>query len=467
MALDALATKVQDQRDAYRLVVFNQTGSAVLLHFGNSGYHLPLIEIPPFTRPAQQITGFLRECRQTSSIFLFSGELGQDPSAHYFAVLQTQGKISPTQEGIEWFPVRHALERLSAGEERGVLDSSFAKANRSVEASITQPFARLHWMRDLQNWVSMVIAPLGLSLRGFEQINGSEDFCLTRFDTTLRPVWFKAVGEPNAHEFPITITLSRLFPEYLPSILASHPTCHGWLMDDGGGKTLNETNCLATYGDVAETLASLQIQSTEKISNLLQAGCKDLRARSLIEVVDPFFDAMNELMRQQTRVSPPVLSRHKLSDLGSTLKDALSSLDSLGFPDTLGHGDFNPGNIIVSGNRCVFVDWAEAHVGHPFLTFEYLLSHLRKDCPEAAEFEHFIWTAYLQRWKYVVSAQTISAALVFTPLVAVYAYAVADKIWCSPTRLENPRTRAYLRSLTRHMQREAESLRSKRVECLN
>jgi phosphotransferase family enzyme len=459
MALELPGTNVKDQRDAYRIVVFDQTGSAVLVHCQGSEYHLPVIEIPKFTRRAKQITGFLRDCRQTSSVLLFSGPLEEDHSANYFAVLQTQGTVSPVQEGIDWFPVHYALEGLLTGKERGVLHSSYVKAHRNVDESLSEPFSRLDWIRDLQDWVWMIIAPLGLELRGFEQINGSETFCLIRFDTTLRSVWFKAVGEPNLHEFPITMALTRLFPEYLPTILASQPGCHGWLMDDASGKTLDETERLDFYEYAADALGSLQIQSISKVSDLLQAGCKDLRSEVLINLVDPFLNVMQELMQQQTKAPPPVLSWDELSDLGSTLKDALRFLDSLCVPDTVGHGDFNPGNILVSEDRCVFVDWAEAHVGHPFLTFEYLLSHLRKDCPELAPFEHFIRTGYSRRWRYVLPAQTISAALVFSPLIAVYAYAISGNIWHNPERLKEPRTKGFLRSLARQMKLEADRIK--------
>jgi hypothetical protein len=466
MALELPTPEVKDERDAYRLVVFNQTGSSVLIHLQSPEYHLPLIEIPKFTRPAQQITNVLRDCRQTSSMLLFSGALEQDRSADYFAVLQTHGKASPIQDGLAWFPVHHAIDRLLKGEERAVLESSYIKASRKAGESVNEPFSTLDWMRDLQDWARKIIAPLGLELRGFEQVNGSESFSLVRFETSVRPVWFKAVGRPNLHEFSITMELARLFPEYLPPILGSRPDCHGWLMDDGG-KTLDEPAGLNACEFAASTLASLQVGSISKANDLMQAGCKDLRSKALIELVDPFLDVMHQLMQRQTRVPPPVLSPDELFDLGKAVKGALSFLDAFGIPDTLGHGDFNPGNILISENRCFFVDWAEAHVGHPFLTFEYLLSHLRKDCPDLASFEGFIRTAYSQQWKCVLPAQVISGALVFSPLVAVYAYAVAGNIWHNPERLEDPRARAHLRSLTRQMHLEAEPLRSEKVKCLN
>src|SRR5206468_4501084 len=148
-------------------------------------------------------------------------------------------------------------------------------------------------------------------------------------------------------------------------------------------------------------------------------------------------------------------------------KNALSCLRSLDIPDTLGHSDFNPGNILVGSKRCTFIDWAEAHVSHPFLTFEYLISHLRKDCPPLARFEGAIRSAYAQRWRSVSLSEHVSEAFLFSPLVAVFAYAVAGNSWREPERLEIPQVPGYLRSLTRRMKQEADSVPRRRVECIN
>jgi hypothetical protein len=467
MALHLMTTEVEEERDTYRLVVFNEAGSGVLLQCQGSEYHLPSIEIPRFTRPAQQITGFLRDCQQTSSVLLFFGALGEDPSADHFAVLYTYGKASLVQEGINWFPVHDACETMLTREERRVLELSYIKAYRSLEASVGEPFSRLGWMRDLQEWVQSLVEPLGSRLRGFEQINGNETFSLIRFDTTIRPVWFKAVGEPHLHEFSITMGLARLFPEYLPTVLASRSDCHGWLMDDADGIPLDQAADVDACECAASTLASLQIESINTTDDLVQMGCGDLRITTLLELVDLFFDLMGELMLRQKKVPPPPLAHHELAELGRTLKDSLRFLAALNIPETLGHGDFNPGNIMVAENRCVFIDWAEAHVGHPFFTLEHLLSHLWKDRPDLTVFEGSIRTAYAKRWESTLSAQVIASALVFSPLAAVFGYAVACGIWPDSGRLKDPVVAGYLRSLTRRMKREADLIPGQRVECLN
>jgi hypothetical protein len=279
-------------------------------------------------------------------------------------------------------------------------------------------------------------------------------------------VWFKAVGEPNLHEYGISLALARLLPRFVPTILGTKPAWHGWLMSDGG-ETLDESPDPSAWQTAITTLADLQIASIDMTDDLLRVGCRDLRLATLLDLVDPFLDTMAELMNQQTKVPPPVLSRQELSRLNATIKDALNCLEALPIPDTLGHSDFNPGNIIFGPERCVFIDWAEAHVGHPFLTFEYFLSHLRRDYAALVPFEAESRSSYARRWQASSSAEHVAEAFLFSPLAAVFAYAAAGNIWRNPERLKIPQVPSYLRSLTRRMKQEAEMVQRRRVECPN
>ena len=56
----------------------------------------------------------------------------------------------------------------------------------------------------------------------------------------------------------------------------------------------------------------------------------------------------------------------------------LQELDGLRLLDTVGHMDLSPANIFGTTGRAVFLDWAEAFVGDPFFSFEYLLQHFRR-----------------------------------------------------------------------------------------
>lgn len=453
------------ETDTYRLIVFNRAGTAVLLDTQALRYELPLVNIPKFTRPAQEITTLLRDRWQMLSVLLFSGVLEQTPNTVYFAVLEVQVQSGGVPEGLDWFPVHYATSHLLKDEKHAVIESSISRTRNRIVGIDPAPFSRIGWLSNLQDWVRTVIQPLGMELKGFHQLNGCETFSLIRFDTTQQPVWFKAVGKPNEHEFPITVALAEMFPEYVPALLATRSACHGWLMADAGGPPLNEVEDSSAWKHAATALAGLQIASTGATDDLFEAGCRDLRIGTLLELVDPFLEVLADLMQEQTKLPPAILSRQELCDLGTTLKNGLCCLESLGIPDTLGHSDFNPGNILVGSERCVFIDWAEAHVSHPFLTFEYLISHLKKDYPALARFEDAIRSSYAQRWQSVSLSGHVSDAFLFSPLLAVFAYAVAGNSWRDPERLKVPQVPGYLRSLTRRMKQEADLLQQRRVEC--
>ncbi len=133
----------------------------------------------------------------------------------------------------------------------------------------------------------------------------------------------------------------------------------------------------------------------------------------------------------------------------------LNLLHDLHFPQTLGHIDFNPGNILISPARSVFLDWAEACVTNPLVTFEYLYEHARRAHIHDAAATERITATYLRPWRALLSSDDLARGNIVSPLVAVFVYAVAGRAWCSPDTLHKPRRSGYLRSLTRRMYREA------------
>jgi hypothetical protein len=218
----------------------------------------------------------------------------------------------------------------------------------------------------------------------FRQLNASTTFSLIRFETNGRAVWFKAVGEPNRHEFMITLKLSELFPTFLPAIISHCPEWNGWLSVEVTGYELTEARQAEFWDTAATALGTLQIESIERVADIGEAGGQSLTSSELMALRRPFFDVMGELMKRQTKVPPPILGDKELLDLEERVCNALTRMHQLGIPETLGHLDPNPGNVIVSSGSCVFLDWAEAYVGNPFFTFQYLLEHAAKSSGSSA-----------------------------------------------------------------------------------
>ena len=105
-------------------------------------------------------------------------------------------------------------------------------------------------------------------------------------------------------------------------------------------------------------LAVLPTKSIENVNQLLVLGAHDLRVSSLPPEMGPMFSAIGELMARQEKKYPalwiPRASVAKRPD-----QSRHEQLDHFAIPDTLGHLDLNPGNIVVNDSRATFLDWAK------------------------------------------------------------------------------------------------------------
>jgi len=298
-------------------------------------------------------------------------------------------------------------------------------------------------------------------------LNASPTFSLIRLETDDGALWFKATGEPNSHELPVSLLLARLFPGHVPRILGVHPAWNGWLSAEASGTALDELSDSSAWDRAAEGLAELQIASLGKSVELLEGNCKDLRLPKLVKCIDPFLARMAEFMTAQEKPSPAPLSTSELVSLGEGLKEACSLLQSFGLPDTLGHIDFNPGNIFVSPDRCVFLDWAECCVSNPLITFEYLREHIRRSGVQEPSALERLTAAYTRPWSSFYSPYDLTRALAVSPMIAVFTYAIASDAWRASDSVHNPALAGYFRSLARRMHREAIHAAERSELCLD
>jgi hypothetical protein len=320
----------------------------------------------------------------------------------------------------------------------------------------------------LREWIAGKVSPLGFELTGpVCQYNSSPAFNLIRFETSGPTVWFKAVGEPNLREYPITLKLAELFPRFVPEVVGTKPEWNAWLSCEVEGTNLGDTKEIALWEKAATDLAKLQIQSISRSDSLIDSGAHDLRTDALRTSVDPFFDLVARLMEEQSKVPPPTLTPEELSLLKLRIEDSLTLLEDLEIPNTMGHLDLNPWNVIVSANGSVFLDWAEAYAGPPFFSFEYLLQHFRRDIGVNPTLESQFVDAYIRPWRQSLADDLTSEALSLAPLGAVFAYAAGTGVWKHEQHLRDPKIRAYFRSLVRRMNREAIQFSEQRPACLS
>jgi hypothetical protein len=457
------------ERDRFSVVVLRNSNSQILLVSDGNRTSLPVVTIPRWQRVAVHITERVFESWGLRTICLFQPEtqsrfqhIGQDQ----YIVLEPRDATWQPPAGLAWVARAELSGTLHPSADLNSLDTILKQADSYNEGVLPGPFARAGWLDQLMSWVKDQIDSSDLRLTGeFRQFNCGPQFSLIRLETIGAALWFKAVGKPNLHELPITAIIARLFPSYVPTMVATHSSWNGWLTLEVPGSDLEEKSSNLLWSNTAKTLAALQLESVGKAGALLAAGCREMTNPVLLSRAKPLFAVMAELMEQQRMSPPQALNRQELHDLCEQVEEACCKLALLGIPDTLGHLDFNPGNIVNTPNRCVFLDWAEAYVGNPFLTFEYMREHLRQQYGGDLSRESEILANYCDPWNSSISPENLSEALLIAPLVAVFAYAVSCERWRTSEEVEDKRMAAYLRSLTRRIQREAMLFRDRTGRC--
>jgi hypothetical protein len=438
-------------RDLYRLVVLQKSGGEILVANERPPFTLPCAEIPRWERVAENLIEAVRKRYGISAICLFkpapsnaiSG--GERP---LYQVMETRETRTAVPDEMRWLTLDSIADQSFADEQDLVAITNTARQMAEFQSGeAIGPFGKPGWIEELFSWVQRQVGRYGFHLTGnFRQLNASPTFSLIRLETNAQAVWFKGVGDPNVREFSMSIFLAKHFPDFMPKILATDPGCHGWLTWEVSGETLDQRPDPEAWETSARTLAQLEIASSEHTD----------------ASVEPFFDLMVHLMAKQPKEPPAALSSTGLGQLSRDVEGALRKWCDLHIPNSLGHLDFNPGNIVCSSHRCVFLDWAEGFVGPPFLTLQYLLVHLAKQSKVDLKLHQELQSTYAKEWESVMTPRSIRQALALAPVLAVFAYAVADRPWQNGKSSIAKSEAAYLRALTRRLQAEVATYNEER-----
>jgi hypothetical protein len=458
--LISMHTLVQLDQVLFPILLYRNDATELLVEAKLDGLHLPLVSAQAHTRIAEGTTTAIRTIWNMETYCLFSLPLdGCFKARLLYHVVEACRRDADAPTGMQWLPITSLSDVVFEDPtEYEAVQKSLAALDQYRKGQLLGTFGKLGWLRVVTEWVEAQAGAAGLSLTGkFHQLNASPTFSLLRFETDGPALWFKAVGEPNLHEYSITLKLATAFRAFLPQILGSRQEWNAWLALEAEGSELDISSSVSAWEASVENLALLQVASLGRRFELIEAGCKDLRPRLLRDLVDPFFDSMTELMERQTELSPTPLSPHELSTLALEIKKALEELETNGLANTLGNLDMNPGNVVVSDSRCTFLDWAEAYVGPPLFTFQFLLEHLRRGQRADRLQTNSLIRLYARHWNHFAGPREIATTFHLAPLLAPFAYAASGGSW-RPQESIRPETARNLRSLTRRMRREAAAL---------
>jgi predicted transcriptional regulator len=252
--------------------------------------------------------------------------------------------------------------RLAAEWQRPVIEAWFAETERGTIPPRRAPWAVHGWYDAATEWVQSQLVEHGVMPAGPpEQVKQWDISSILRAHTNDGDYYLKVGNSLFAHEPVITQALARMFPGQVsgPMAVLMEPE-QGWmLLRDFGGHVLGEGTA-TQLEDVLRLHASIQIGCVERVDELLAARLPDRRLKVLAAQVDEVLADPNSL----DGITDEEIA--KLRAAAPQIKAMCAQLESYGVPQTLLHGDFHGGNIIVQEGKCLIFDWADACIAHPF-----------------------------------------------------------------------------------------------------
>jgi hypothetical protein len=452
----------EQNTDAWRILLFASNGSELLVLRRAAGFCLPVLRIPPQERIAASLNAEAQRLWNVETVCVAPLDISHPdrisgPARYHVMEVRTPEelrRIAPKVMEVE------SLKENAFADARDYLAVRRAMKLDAIESSHGSqgPFSEFESFREISDWVEQQLQPLGRRCDGvLRQLHASNSFALIRFGTNESAAWFKATGEPNRRELAITQVLADLFPKHMATLIAVRNDWNAWLSDEIQGVLLDSTRDLESWCLAAESLAKLQVASIGHTSTILVHGAHDSRISNLLSLVPPFFAAIGGLMDAQAKTAPPRLNAREIRATKLRLTETLQELATAAIPDALNHFDLNPGNAIVCGRDCKFVDWAEAAVGNPFFSFEYFRQHFARALGDGADDAAEFRKSYVNVWHTVLSHSAIQRTCELMPLIAPFAFA-AKLPWNDVHGNAQSEFGGLLRSLARRMHREAEQL---------
>ena len=239
---------------------------------------------------------------------------------------------------------------------------------REGDNPLRVPWAGRGWFDQASRWTRHTLDRLGYSVTGpVEQLRSWTVSTVMPVPTDGGTVYFKASPPMFAHEPVLTRALAERFPAHVPRVLAVDAERHWMLMADFGATTLSEIEDETVWREALGALARVQCSYVGRTEQLLETGCPDRR-------LHVFTGQIEDLLADTSAMLPghPLgLSSQEtevLQGLGPRLADMCARLAGYGIPETLEHGDLDVGNAFVHNRACIFMDWSDSSVAHPFFT---------------------------------------------------------------------------------------------------
>ena len=239
-------------------------------------------------------------------------------------------------------------------------------------------------------------------------------------------LFFKATAHETIYEAALTQALARWFPDCMPELVAVDAG-RGWmLMRDGGEQlraSIRPTKDLAPWKRVIKRYAEVQIGLAEHVTEMLSLRIPDHRLSVLPTRFNQLLTNEDSFMIEQEKGLTSA-EWQQVQAKAPRLKEICQQLAAYGIPESLNHGDFHDGNILLKDGRITFFDWGDGDITHPFVSLRtfFVSIEIALDLedysftPEMAE----LLDIYLKPWqKFASQEDLLKAYQLSKPLASI------------------------------------------------
>ncbi|HLO16088.1 MAG TPA: phosphotransferase [Anaerolineales bacterium] len=288
------------------------------------------------------------------------------------------------------------------------------------------------WLAQAKAWIHAQAKDQSIRISGeIEQPHAYPWSTVLRVPTDAGTLFFKATAPETRYEAELTEMMAVWNPDCMPELLAVD-TLRGWMLMRDGGELLRAAirpkQDIAPWAPVITRYAELQLDLAQRVPELLTLGVPDYRLARLPRLYLPLLADQESLGLNQ----PDGLGSNEvdhLRELAPRFEQICTELAAFEIPESLNHGDFHDGNILLRDGRITFFDWGDANLTHPFVSlrtfFVSIEISLKLDdfsfTPEMAG----LLERYLEPWQQFASQEALLTAYRLSRPVASVAKALA------------------------------------------
>lgn len=273
------------------------------------------------------------------------------------------------------------------------------------------------WQKQAHDWIRSEAGKNSIQLTGeIEQPHAYAWSTVMRVSSSAGMLFFKATAAETVYEIALTKKMAEWFPDSLPDIISADPA-RGWmLMRDGGEQlraSIRPTKNIKPWEPVITRYADLQIGLASHVNEVLALGIPDHRLGTLPTLYTQLLKDEDSLMIGKEKGLTET-EFQQLKELQPRFENICSDLAAIQIPESVNHGDFHDGNILLKDGRITFFDWGDASITHPFVSLRTFFVSIEI----ALDLEDYSFTPamaallelYLKPWQAFASPASLQTA---------------------------------------------------------